>query len=131
LLEILVDSETNLNLGVSYIVSDAGWVPSYDLRAESVKKPLEMVYKGKIYQKTGQDWKNIKLFVSTYRPSYNQDRLSFHHFMLLNIRRTIPLWKLPATSLKRDRCCKCLSDEEKRFGNPKSDSGGFCFLIIR
>ncbi|WP_223607168.1 DUF4139 domain-containing protein [Chryseobacterium sp. OSA05B] len=74
LLEILADHETNLNLGVSYIVSDAGWVPSYDLHAESVKKPIEMVYKGKIYQKTGQDWKNIKLFVSTYRPSYNQDR---------------------------------------------------------
>ncbi|RXM53763.1 MULTISPECIES: DUF4139 domain-containing protein [unclassified Chryseobacterium] len=74
LLEILADNDTSLNLGVSYIVSDAGWIPSYDLRAESVKKPLEMVYKGKIYQKTGQDWKNIKLFVSTYRPSYNQDR---------------------------------------------------------
>lgn len=74
LLEILADNDTNLNLGVSYIVSDAGWVPSYDLRAQSVKKPLEMVYKGKIYQKTGQDWKNVKLFVSTYRPSYNQDR---------------------------------------------------------
>ncbi|NIF06896.1 DUF4139 domain-containing protein [Chryseobacterium sp. Tr-659] len=74
LLEILADNETSLNLGVSYIVSDAGWIPSYDLRAQSVKKPLEMVYKGKIYQKTGQDWKNIKLFVSTYRPSYNQDR---------------------------------------------------------
>ncbi|WET49183.1 DUF4139 domain-containing protein [Chryseobacterium indologenes] len=74
LLEILADHNTSLNLGVSYIVSDAGWIPSYDLRAESVKKPLEMVYKGKIYQKTGQDWKNIKLFVSTYRPSYNQNR---------------------------------------------------------
>ncbi|SEH37520.1 DUF4139 domain-containing protein [Chryseobacterium culicis] len=74
LLEILADYDTSLNLGVSYIVSDAGWVPSYDLRAESVKKPLEMVYKGKIYQKTGQDWKNVKLFVSTYRPSYHQDR---------------------------------------------------------
>ena len=74
LLEILADNETSLNLGISYIVSDAGWVPSYDLRAQSVKKPLEMVYKGKIYQNTGQDWKNVKLFVSTYRPSYNQDR---------------------------------------------------------
>lgn len=74
LLEILADNETSLNLGVSYVVSDAGWVPSYDLRAESVKKPLEMVYKGKIYQKTGQDWKNVKLFVSTYKPSYRQDR---------------------------------------------------------
>lgn len=73
-LEILADRETNLTLGISYIVANAGWVPSYDLRAESVKKPLEMVYKGKIYQKTGQDWNNIKLFVSTYRPSYNQNR---------------------------------------------------------
>ncbi|WP_419868397.1 DUF4139 domain-containing protein [Chryseobacterium sp. CT-SW4] len=74
LLEILAEQEMNLNLGVSYIVNNAGWVPSYDLRAESVKKPLEIVYKGKIYQKTGQDWNNIKLFVSTYRPSYNQNR---------------------------------------------------------
>lgn len=74
LLEILADHEMNLDLGVSYIVSNAGWIPSYDLRAESTKKPLEIVYKGKIYQKTGQDWNNVKLFVSTYRPSYNQNR---------------------------------------------------------
>ncbi|AZA60872.1 DUF4139 domain-containing protein [Chryseobacterium indoltheticum] len=74
ILEILAENEMNLNLGVSYIVSNAGWVPSYDLRALSTKKPLEIIYKGKIYQKTGQAWNNIKLFVSTYRPSYNQNR---------------------------------------------------------
>ena len=74
ILEILAENEMNLNLGVSYIVSNAGWVPSYDLRALSTKKPLEIVYKGKIYQKTGQDWNNVKLFVSTYKPSYNQNR---------------------------------------------------------
>lgn len=74
ILEVLAENEMNLNLGLSYIVSNAGWVPSYDLRALSTKKPLEIVYKGKIYQKTGQDWKNVKLFVSTYRPSYNQNR---------------------------------------------------------
>jgi uncharacterized protein (TIGR02231 family) len=74
ILEILAENEMNLNLGVSYIVANAGWVPSYDLKALSTKKPLEIVYKGKIYQKTGQDWNNVKLFVSTYRPSYNQDR---------------------------------------------------------
>ncbi|MEY8760949.1 DUF4139 domain-containing protein [Chryseobacterium tongliaoense] len=74
LLEILADHEMNLNLGISYIVSNAGWVPSYDLRAESTKKPFEIVYKGKIYQKTGQDWTDVKLFVSTYKPSYNQNR---------------------------------------------------------
>lgn len=74
ILEILAENEMNLNLGVSYIVSNAGWVPSYDLRALSTKKPIEIFYKGKIYQKTGQDWNNVKLFVSTYRPSYYQNR---------------------------------------------------------
>lgn len=74
ILEIFAENEMHLNLGLSYIVSNAGWVPSYDLRAISTKKPLEIVYKGKIYQKTGQDWNNIKLFVSTYRPSSNQNR---------------------------------------------------------
>ncbi|MCU7613166.1 mucoidy inhibitor MuiA family protein [Chryseobacterium sp. GMJ5] len=74
LLEILADREMSLDLGISYIVSNAGWVPSYDLRAESTKKPFEIVYKGKIYQRTGQDWNNVKLFVSTYKPSYNQNR---------------------------------------------------------
>jgi len=43
LLEILAENEMNLNLGISYIVSNAGWVPSYDLRALSTKKPLEIV----------------------------------------------------------------------------------------
>lgn len=73
-LEILADNDMNLTLGLSYIVANAGWIPSYDLRAISTKKPLEIVYKGKIFQRTGQDWNNVKLFVSTYKPSYNQNR---------------------------------------------------------
>ncbi len=102
LLEILADSETNLNLGVSYIVSDAGWVPSYDLRAESVKKPLEMVYKGKIYQKTGQDWKNIKLFVSTYRPSYNQDRPILSPLYVAEYTPHSPVMEVASYKLKKE-----------------------------
>lgn len=67
-LEILADREIQMPLGVSYVVSNAGWTPSYDLKASAIKQPLEMVYKGKIYQRTGQDWSNVKLYVSTFRP---------------------------------------------------------------
>lgn len=74
LLEIEAEKELTFPLQVSYMVSLAGWVPSYDLRAESVKKPFEILYKGKIFQKTGQDWKDVKLFVSTYQPRHNHDR---------------------------------------------------------
>ncbi|MDA3614037.1 DUF4139 domain-containing protein [Polluticaenibacter yanchengensis] len=74
MLEILAERDINLDLGVSYIVSNAGWTPNYDLRASSIKSPLEIIYKGRIFQRTGQDWKNVKLYVSTYKPSYNQNR---------------------------------------------------------
>lgn len=41
----------NLNFGLSCIVSNAGGVPSHDLRTLSTEKSLEIIYKGKIYQK--------------------------------------------------------------------------------
>ncbi|MDR2206623.1 MAG: DUF4139 domain-containing protein [Flavobacteriaceae bacterium] len=74
LLEIFSENAYQMNLGVSYYVSSAGWSPNYDLRAMNTKSPLEIIYKGKIYQKTGQDWENIKLSVSTYLPNFNQNR---------------------------------------------------------
>ena len=89
ILEILADNEMNLNLGISYIVSNAGWVPSYDLRALSTKKPLEIVYKGKIYQKTGQDWNNVNfLCLLTDLHIIKTDRF-YHRFMSQNTPLTI------------------------------------------
>ena len=74
ILELLADAPISMDLGISYMVQNAGWVPSYDLRAKDTKSPLDIIYKGKIYQQTGQDWDNIRLSISTYMPSYNQNR---------------------------------------------------------
>jgi uncharacterized protein (TIGR02231 family) len=74
LLEIESKTEMSFDLSVTYVVNSAGWLPLYDIRATDVKSPLEIVFKGKIYQKTGQDWTNVKLFVSTYLPQNNQNR---------------------------------------------------------
>ena len=57
MLEILSERDINLDLGLSYIVANAGWTPTYDLKARSIKNPLEIIYKGQIFQRTGQDWK--------------------------------------------------------------------------
>lgn len=74
ILEIQSDIAQTFTMRMSYVVANAGWVPSYDLRAISVKQPLEIVYKAAIYQRTGQDWNNIKLSLSTYRPIFNHNR---------------------------------------------------------
>ena len=53
---------------ISYVVADAGWEPYYDLRVEDISKPLKIEYKAKVYQKTGEDWDNVKITLSTGNP---------------------------------------------------------------
>lgn len=73
-LELENTSEQNIELAISYLVENAGWVPNYDIRAKTDQKAVEIIYKGKIYQNTGQEWNNIKLSVSSYKPNYNTQR---------------------------------------------------------
>jgi len=74
LLELDNTEEQTVELTISYLIDHAGWVPTYDIRAKTDKKAVEINYKGKIYQNTGQEWNNIKLSVSSYRPNFNTQR---------------------------------------------------------
>lgn len=56
-------------LKFSYLSTNASWVPSYDLRGESVTTPLKIVYKANVLQNTGIDWKKVKLSLSTATPT--------------------------------------------------------------
>jgi uncharacterized protein (TIGR02231 family) len=60
---------SNTTLRLSYFVSNAGWVPVYDLRAEDVNSPIAFSYRAKVYQSTGNDWKNVNLTISTGNPT--------------------------------------------------------------
>lgn len=53
---------------ISYVVAEAGWEPYYDLRVEDISKPLKIEYKAKVYQQTGEEWKNVKITLSTGNP---------------------------------------------------------------
>lgn len=77
-LELDTKTDQSCELVISYLVEEAGWVPSYDVRAQTSKKAVELTYKGKIYQNTGQEWNNIKLSVSSYRPNLNTQRPILH-----------------------------------------------------
>jgi hypothetical protein len=54
---------------VSYIAKNAYWIPFYDVRVENIKNPMKMLYKAKIVQTTGIDWKQVKLSLSTSTPA--------------------------------------------------------------
>lgn len=56
---------------LSYIVSKAGWMPKYDLRANNTTDPIGLTYKADVFQNTGIDWKNVNLTLSTGNPTVN------------------------------------------------------------
>ncbi|AXT49464.1 mucoidy inhibitor MuiA family protein [Aquimarina sp. BL5] len=69
--KIDVSSATNLALKLKYNVSDAGWFPLYDIKSENTETPLKITYKANVYQKTGTDWNNTKVTLSTGDPNTN------------------------------------------------------------
>ncbi|MDJ1493365.1 mucoidy inhibitor MuiA family protein [Cytophagaceae bacterium DM2B3-1] len=56
---------------LSYLVNDAGWLPSYDVRVKDISHPVSITYKANVFQNTGEEWKNVKLTISTGNPSQN------------------------------------------------------------
>jgi uncharacterized protein (TIGR02231 family) len=52
----------------SYVVSNAGWYPSYDIRVDDIKNPVNIFYKANVFQSTGIAWKDVKLSFSNATP---------------------------------------------------------------
>jgi uncharacterized protein (TIGR02231 family) len=69
LISVSADAPTNADLIVNYIVSNAGWFAVYDLRALNTKSPVQLNYKANVFQSTGEEWRNVKLKLSTANPS--------------------------------------------------------------
>ena len=68
-LQLSVASGGKYDFVVSYITPNAYWTPYYDVRVDDIKSPLKIIYKAKIVQTTGIDWKKVKLSLSTSVPS--------------------------------------------------------------
>lgn len=73
-LKLFSNSENNTSFKVSYLVTTAGWTPTYELRCENTNKPLMINCRAKITQNTGFDWKNVRIKLSTANPTQNHNR---------------------------------------------------------
>ncbi|MES2799990.1 MAG: DUF4139 domain-containing protein [Bacteroidota bacterium] len=65
-------------LSVSYLVSNAGWVPQYDLRSDGMGGKINLTYKANVYQNCGLDWDDVKLNISTNNPYQNKTKPTLH-----------------------------------------------------
>ncbi len=69
-IEISIIAERNFTAQVdfSYVVNNASWYATYDVRTADVNEPVKLVYKANISQTTGIDWKDVQLTLSTGNP---------------------------------------------------------------
>ena len=70
--EVLVKVRTEVpvrcDFEVSYFVQNAGWFPSYDIRVTGINEPVQIVYKANVRQNTNEEWRNVKLKLSSSDP---------------------------------------------------------------
>ena len=65
---LLAPSPAKAQLSLSYLVSEAAWMAAYDVRVSDISKPIELTYKAKVSQSSGENWDNVKLTLSTGDP---------------------------------------------------------------
>lgn len=68
---VSVDSRSPLKVPfeIKYIVSNAGWTPAYDIKVKNISQPAELTYKANVRQSTSEDWKNVRLRLSSSDPN--------------------------------------------------------------
>lgn len=71
--EVVVEVEskkaTRVQLELAYYVKNASWYPTYDIRAIDTDRPIQLIYKANVNQNTKEDWKNVKLKISSANPN--------------------------------------------------------------
>lgn len=68
-IRVRADNAVQGKFSVTYLVSNAGWFPKYDIRVKNITSPLELTYKAEVFQNTGVEWKNVKLRFSNGVPN--------------------------------------------------------------
>lgn len=74
IVEISANQAATASMRISYLVNQAGWVPSYDVRAKNITQPVALKYNGRVFQSTGVEWKDVQLVLSTGNPKLNNQK---------------------------------------------------------
>jgi len=66
--KVKADTPGKASFSLSYLVNNAGWFPSYDIRCKTINEPLEIIYKANVRQDTKVDWDDVKIRFSSTNP---------------------------------------------------------------
>lgn len=67
-LDVIGASGQPISFELDYHVPSAGWAPQYDLRADAKLSTVDLTYRARIWQQTGEDWRDCEIELSTAQP---------------------------------------------------------------
>ena len=73
LVKFYAPQATATTINMSYVVPNAGWTPSYDVRVDAVNAPVKLFYKANVFQNSGVKWDKIHISLSTGNPYQGVD----------------------------------------------------------
>ena len=66
--DIGVSSDCTVTIQLTYLVTNATWSPTYSIRANAEGNAITIDYDAEITQKTGENWTDVALTLSTAQP---------------------------------------------------------------
>jgi len=69
LVRVNAEAAGQFQLSLAYQIGGANWQPTYDARITTGERSLQLGYKALVRNGTGEDWDNVKMILSTARPS--------------------------------------------------------------
>lgn len=65
---VLVAGPAPRELSYAYTMRDCGWTPLYRLEAAPAAGSIEFSWQARVWQRSGQDWSGVRLFLATMQP---------------------------------------------------------------
>ncbi|EPG73090.1 hypothetical protein LEP1GSC058_3519 [Leptospira fainei serovar Hurstbridge str. BUT 6] len=122
-----------IDLRLSYLVPNANWKPTYILTANDSSEKGQFEYLAEVRQETGEDWKGVRLLLSTTRPDLSQRRNRLYPQRLFDQEVADKKEILSAqnqASTPAQMAQDQSVDEDSREASPASErGGGFLFRL--
>ena len=108
ILQLSAAMQGKYDFTITYIAQNAFWKPFYDVRVDNNVLPLKIVYRAKITQTTGIDWKQVKLVLSTSTPNQSGNAPTLNSWFLNYV---TPFYGYPRSAMALTKKSKDVSED--------------------
>ncbi|MBX3355932.1 MAG: mucoidy inhibitor MuiA family protein [Phycisphaeraceae bacterium] len=70
---LAVPQSAEVTVSLTYLVTNAGWVPAYSVRAATDRSAVSIEFDASLLQQSGEDWNDVALTISTAQPTLRAD----------------------------------------------------------